>query len=62
MSRILQYLYFLSSFFSSFSTNQEVVDNLADDFIVTETAEAVEVAIAKSASKPVRDRLFLICK
>lgn len=48
--------------FSSFSTNQEIVDNLADDFVVTETAEAVEVAIAESASQPVRHRPFLICK
>lgn len=48
--------------FPSFSTNQVVIDNLADDFVVTETAEAVEVAIAKSASQPVRDRPLLICK
>lgn len=48
--------------FPSFSTNQEVIDNLADDFVVTETAEAVEVAIAESASQPVRDRPLLICK
>lgn len=38
-----------------------MVDNLADDFVVTETAEAVEVAIAESASQPVRHRPFLIC-
>lgn len=48
--------------FSNLSINQEIVDNLADDYVVTETAEAVEVAIAESASQPVGDRPFLICK
>lgn len=41
-------------FSSPFPTNQEIVDNLADDFVVTETAEAVEVAIAESSGQLVR--------
>lgn len=44
---------------SSFLTNQEIADNLADDFVVTETAEAVEVAIAESVIQPVRDAPLL---
>lgn len=40
---------------SPFPPNQEIVDNLADDFVVTETAEAVEVAIAESSGQLVRD-------
>ena len=37
-----------------FFTIQGIIESLADDFVVTETAEAVEVAIAKSARLSVK--------
>lgn len=40
--------------FLSCSLSQAVADKLVDDFVITETAEAVEVAIAESAVQPVR--------
>ena len=36
------------------SLSQAVADKLVDDFVITETAEAVEVAIAESTVQPVR--------
>ncbi|XP_011617970.2 fibrous sheath CABYR-binding protein-like isoform X3 [Takifugu rubripes] len=36
---------------SAAEVKEEIVDNLADDFVVTETAEAVEVAIAESSGQ-----------
>lgn len=34
---------------------QDISDSLEDDFVVTESAEAVEVAIVESAVQPVRE-------
>ncbi|XP_056889433.1 fibrous sheath CABYR-binding protein-like isoform X2 [Takifugu flavidus] len=36
---------------SAAEVKEDIVDNLADDFVVTETAEAVEVAIAESSGQ-----------
>lgn len=36
------------------SAAQDVAESLVEDFVVTESAEAVEVAIAESAVQPVR--------
>lgn len=56
INRRLQHFVVLSfiSFLLPTLPKQEIADNLADDFVVTETAEAVEVAIAESTSQPVR--------
>lgn len=34
---------------------QDISDSLDDDFVVTDSAEAVEVAIVESAVQPVRE-------
>lgn len=49
----LRLLFFCLSFSSA--ATQDIADNLADEFVVTETAEAVEVAIAESAVQPVSE-------
>lgn len=37
------------------SATQDIAESLVEDFVVTESAEAVEVAIAESAVQPVRE-------
>lgn len=42
----------------SVSATQEAADSLVEDFVITESAEAVEVAIAESTVEQVRGATY----